>query len=139
MSSMGAVAVWGPISGGRVGPRPVVASSGRSSSGAEVRLTRRGRFVRFLGTVSVALLIGVLALGRVVGAPARADVSVAPAPLLTQSVVVEQGDSLWIIAQRVAPQRDPREVIHEVRELNGLRSNLIQPGQVLIVPSVRES
>lgn len=137
MSSMGAVAVWGPISGGSVGHSPAATVSGHGAPGTEVRLTRRGRLVRFLASMALLVLVGVLALGRVVGAPVRADASADPAPLLTQSVVVEQGDSLWIIAQRLAPQRDPREVIHEVRELNGLRSNLIQPGQVLLVPSVR--
>jgi len=136
MSSMGAVAVWGPISGGSVGQRPAAPVPGQGAPGAEVRLTRRGRLVRFLATSAMVVLVGVLALGRLVGAPVRADASADPAALLTQSVVVEQGDSLWIIAQRLAPQRDPREVIHEVRELNGLRSNLIQPGQVLLVPSV---
>ncbi len=30
---------------------------------------------------------------------------------------------------------DPREVVTRIRELNGMRSNLIHPGQVLLVPS----
>jgi hypothetical protein len=135
MSSMGAVAVWGPISGGTLGQPSAATGSGALE--AELRLTRRGRLVRFLLSLALMALVGVVALGRMVGAPVRADASADPAPVLTQSVVVEQGDSLWIIAQRVAPQRDPREVILEVRELNGLSSNLIHPGQALLVPSVR--
>jgi LysM repeat protein len=53
----------------------------------------------------------------------------------TLSVVVEPGDSLWSIAERTAPSTDPREVVGRIRDLNGLRSNLIQPGEVLLVPS----
>ena len=56
-------------------------------------------------------------------------------PVTTLSVVVVQGDSLWRIAERVAPGTDPREVVEGIRTLNGMRSNLIRPGQVLLVPS----
>jgi len=50
-------------------------------------------------------------------------------------VTVHEGDSLWAIAQRTAPGRDPRAVVDEIRELNGLSSSLIQPGQSLTVPA----
>jgi LysM repeat protein len=75
-------------------------------------------------------------MSRVDAGVARAgEPGVAIAPVATASVVVEQGDSLWGIAASIAPDRDPRDVIHEIRELNGLRGSLIQPGQVLLVPS----
>jgi hypothetical protein len=119
MSSMGAVAVWGPVS---------------QQARGEVRLTRRGRLARSLAMLVVMIAVAALVAGRVVGEPVRAEAAAA-APVATASVVVEQGDSLWAIAERHVPNRDPRDVIHEVRELNGLRSNVIQPGQVLLVPS----
>ena len=72
---------------------------------------------------------------RLAGEPARANVEPTVEPVATARVVVQQGDSLWNIAQRQAPTRDPRDTIHEIRELNALRSNLIQPGQVLLVPT----
>jgi LysM repeat protein len=75
-------------------------------------------------------------MGRLAGEPARAGTGWAP-PVVTASVIVQQGDSLWTIAQQVSPGADPREVVSRIRDLNGLRSNLIQPGQVLLVPSAR--
>ena len=120
MSSYGATAVWSPAI---------------SIRRASLRLTRRGRLLRFGLLVLLLVALGVLGPGRLAGQPARANVEPIAEPVATARVVVQQGDSLWNIAQRQAPQRDPRDTIHEIRELNGLRSNLIQPGQVLLVPT----
>ena len=120
MSSMGAVATWGPMS---------------QRTQRDLRLTRRGRLMRTAALAVVLLAAAPAALGRVSAEPARAEVSQPAAVVATATVAVEQGDSLWAIAQRLAPERDPRAVIHEIRELNGLSENLIQPGQVLLVPS----
>ncbi len=35
------------------------------------------------------------------------------------SVVVEPGDTLWSIARRIEPNRDPREVVDELAEIRG--------------------
>jgi LysM repeat protein len=85
--------------------------------------------------LALVILLAV-SVGDVVGT-GRALAADQPAaqPVSTQTVVVEQGDSLWLIAGRTAPTADPREVVTRIRELNGMRSNLIQPGQVLLVPS----
>jgi LysM domain len=121
MSSMGAVAGWGPA---------------MRRSDSAVRLTRRGRLVRSAAAMAIAVVALVSAIGRVDAGVARAGAPAATsAPVATASVVVEQGDSLWEIAASLAPDRDPRDVIHEIRDLNGLRGSLIQPGQVLLVPS----
>jgi len=131
MASYGATAAWGPVV---TAAAPAVPAAG--SPAPIVRLTRRGRLVRTmaLGVLLVALVVAGAA--RLTGQPARAG-DVPTRPVATQSVVVEQGDSLWLIAQRAAPESDPRELVREIRELNGLRSNLIQPGQVLLVPGPR--
>ena len=103
----------------------------------DLRITRRGRLAR---TFALMVLMGVLALSLVdtlASGSALADDTPAPAPVVTQRIVVEQGDSLWLIAERAAPESDPRGVVTEIRELNGLRSNLIQPGQVLLIPGAR--
>ena len=103
----------------------------------DLRITRRGRLAR---TFALMVLMGVLALSLVdtlASGSALADDTPAPAQVVTQRVVVEQGDSLWLIAERAAPESDPRGVVTEIRELNGLRSNLIQPGQVLLIPGAR--
>ena len=46
--------------------------------------------------------------------------------------VVRSTDTLWSIAAN--GYSDPRQGVWEIRERNGLRSTLIVPGQVLILP-----
>ena len=120
MSTYGATAVWAPTG---------------SASSHDVRLTRRGRLAR-TGALAALLMVLALSVVDVVGSGrALADDASAPRLVTTGTVVVEPGDSLWGIAQRPAPDADPREVVTRIRELNGMRSNLIQPGQTLLVPS----
>lgn len=50
-------------------------------------------------------------------------------------VQVERGDTLWDIAKKYSPSRkDLRGYIYTVREINGLESAVLMPGQVLLVP-----
>ena len=51
-----------------------------------------------------------------------------------QSVVVQPGDTLWSIAVGAAGTDDVREVVGRIQELNGLRSTVLVPGQVLELP-----
>jgi hypothetical protein len=128
MSTMGAVAIWGPMA-----PATVEVPA-EGAARAAVRLTRRGRLLRTAVLVALVLVLMGVAVAQLTSAPARAGSEVA-GPVTVAEVTVEQGDSLWSIAESVAPGRDPRDVIHELRELNGLSSNVLQPGQVLLVPS----
>jgi LysM domain len=92
-----------------------------------VRLTRRGRaLARVLGIVLVVAVFLVVAPGL-----ARGDGPDRPAPRVTY--VVEPGDSLWSIARRVAPGRDPRPVVDGLIEANDVRGGL-QAGQELSIP-----
>jgi nucleoid-associated protein YgaU len=50
------------------------------------------------------------------------------------SVVVESGDTLWSIAASVADGDDVRDVVAQMRALNGLDSADLVPGQVLQLP-----
>jgi nucleoid-associated protein YgaU len=100
-----------------------------------LRLTRRGRLARSIALAAVLVLLVISVADVVGGGSARASSSEVSTPVSTLSVVVEPGDSLWSIAERTAPSTDPREVVGRIRDLNGLRSNLIQPGEVLLVPS----
>ena len=54
-------------------------------------------------------------------------------PASRVSYVVESGDTLWSIARRVAPSRDPRPVVDGLIEANDLRGGL-QAGQELSIP-----
>jgi LysM repeat protein len=100
-----------------------------------VHLTRRGRLLRSTVLLAALLVGGLWAVGRLTGQPALALESVGPVAVPTLRVTVEEGDSLWAIARQTSPQSDPREVVLDIRELNGLTSNTIQPGQVLLVPA----
>lgn len=102
---------------------------------AGVRLTRRGRIT--LGVLStLALLAVVLFSGRLT---ADAGTSMADQGRATGVVVVQAGESLWQIAQAVAPQADPRETVTLIRELNGLGDAPVMPGQSIVVPVVGAS
>ena len=92
-----------------------------------VRLTRRGVVVSALG---VALAGGLLLLVAHLsaGAPATRP-AVAPSAVVT----VQPGDTLWSIAGQVAPGRDPRRVVEQIRRSNHLDSVSLMPGQTLKV------
>ena len=48
---------------------------------------------------------------------------------------VRPGDTLWDLARgQVGPEGDPRPLIAEIREANGLASAQLVPGQPLLVP-----
>ena len=96
-----------------------------------LRITPRGRFVlgslAVIPAVVIALFLGVGApgaqAGNEVGSDAFTTVSVAP------------GQSLWQLAEQVAPQADPREVVADILTLNNLDSGDVQPGQELAIPA----
>jgi Tfp pilus assembly protein FimV len=131
----------------------VVATGVRPGRPAPLRLTRRGRIV----VLGLLILMGVLAStvlwttareaanARAAGG-ARVEGSVeAPAPVTLVAetreraperlVVVGSSDTLWSIARRLFPDRDPRQVVAELRALNGLTGSIIHAGQTLRLPS----
>lgn len=97
-----------------------------------VRLTGRGQFLVLLALV--LMLLGAFAIGRAASSQATEQASSA-APALTQ-VTVQPGDTLWAIARRVAPERDTREVVAQLRQLNHLPTAAVQAGSQLLLPAV---
>lgn len=58
-----------------------------------------------------------------------------PDPVAT-TYRVTAGDSLWEVAEAHAEDgEDLRAVVYEIKRLNDLSSSIIQPGQVLLVPT----
>ncbi len=115
-----------PAGGPPAAPWRVPRAEGRRSS---MRLTRRGRLV-----LLVAVLLAVLAAFMLMSGPAVSSGDAQHAT--SQSVVVGPGETLWAIAQRIAPGEDPRDVIAEIVELNALSdAGTIRVGQKLIVPA----
>lgn len=99
--------------------------------GVRTRLTRRGRVVLAI-LVVVPLIVGGTVLAHGGGAFAGAP---GWAPASFTHVTVEPGESLWNIATSIAPHADPRDVVRAIAELNGLPSSIVDPGQVLAIPT----
>lgn len=93
-----------------------------------IRLTRRGRIVVVL-TFLGALLAGGFTLGH-----APSEASGRMHPLQPRTVTVQAGDTLWTVAERVAPHVDPRLVVAQIQSLNHLRGPQLLAGMQLIVP-----
>jgi hypothetical protein len=93
-----------------------------------VRLTRRGRVVVVLTVMVLAVLAG-FTVGRGSSLAAGAGAT------HQRHVVVEAGESLWSVATRVAPTRDPRAVVADLEALNHLSSPTVEPGERLAVPA----
>lgn len=102
----------------------------RHPNRSRLRLTARGRAVLlFLVTVPIALWLLVAQLNG--GAAQGTREAGAAAPV----VVVQPGDSLWAIAERVAPAADPRDVIDAIVDFNHLPSVDVMAGQQLGIPA----
>ncbi|MFK0008809.1 LysM peptidoglycan-binding domain-containing protein [Paenarthrobacter sp. NPDC090520] len=100
-----------------------------------IRLTRRGRIV-FFGIPAMLLVAALLTFAGFLNSPAKASDSPSQLqPPVAVSVTVQPGQSLWGIAGSAAPERDPRDVITEIIQLNDLRGGRITPGQQLFVPA----
>lgn len=101
------------------------------SKGMRLRLTRRGRCA-VTGLVAFAIVgafFGSLALtDKAATAVSDAD------PSEFQYVTVSAGQSLWSIAETMAPGSDTRDVVAEVVALNALATAVVEPGQRLAVP-----
>jgi LysM repeat protein len=54
-------------------------------------------------------------------------------PAQSGVVTVQSGDTLWSIAQRMSPGRDPRAVVDQLRAQNHLADVVLTPGQTLKV------
>ncbi|MGB8650195.1 MAG: LysM peptidoglycan-binding domain-containing protein, partial [Mycobacteriales bacterium] len=78
----------------------------------------------------VALLLTAFSLGRV-GSHAATE---APVAVPLAQTTVHPGETLWAVAKRVAPGRDPRAVVQRIRELNHLDGADVLAGQQLLLP-----
>lgn len=108
---------------------------GRSAAPGRLRLTRRGRMV-FFGFPAMLVVAALLSLAGFLNSPAKAADSAAELqPTSSTSVTVQTGESLWGIAGKAAPSRDPRDVVAEIIQLNNLQDGRIVPGQQLFIPA----
>ena len=83
-------------------------------------------------TLSVALVAGAWAgpMARALGDGRE------PIPAARTSYVVRGGDTLWSIAERVAPGEDPRPLVDAIVTENRVDAGALVPGSTLVIPAV---
>jgi hypothetical protein len=112
----------------------ITAATPAARSGAprtHLKITRRGRIV-LAALIAVPMAFGIAAFS-VNGGGASADVS--GGDVTFRHVTVGSGESLWQIAETIAPDADPRDVIASIVSLNQLDGTLVSPGQSLAIPA----
>lgn len=113
------------------------ARSRQAGKPPRLRLTRRGRIV-LIGLPLVLLAAFLLSLAGVLNSPAKAaDTASGLSVTETVTVTVQPGESLWAIAVNADPNRDARDTIADIVQLNNLENGKVMPGQQLFVPSAK--
>ena len=108
----------------RLSPPRVATPRSRRTSPTTFRRRRIFAAVLAAGVVVVAGQAGGALGGSPLAAPERR-----PTTSSVQAVVVQPGDTLWAIAQRLAPGEDPRPIVDELAAAHG--SGPLIPGQAL--------
>jgi len=98
-----------------------------------LRLTTRGR--RILAGLAALPAVIALSIAVVSGGSALASRDAnAPSGSFT-TLTVTAGESLWSIAEQVAPGADPRDVVDAIVRLNALEGVTVSAGQRLSIPA----
>ena len=103
----------------------------RAQPRPRLHLTKRGRNV-FTALAATPLVIAALFFA-LNGGMATASLEGSAADF--QYVTVETGQSLWQLAETIAPTSDPRDVIVEIMKLNQLQSADVFAGQEVAIPA----
>jgi LysM repeat protein len=119
-----------------------------STPSTRLHLTRRGRAV-FTTLAAIPLVVGALGFalnGGIAAATGGMGQGGAQSTAVQSTAVqfdavkfdyatVQSGQSLWELAESIAPTADPRDVIADIVSLNRLQSEDVQPGQRLALPA----
>ncbi|SFS01790.1 LysM domain-containing protein [Microbacterium sp. cf046] len=98
-----------------------------------MRLTTRGR--RTVAALAALPAVIALSIAVISGGSALASRDIgAPAGSFT-TMTVTAGESLWSIAEEVAPGADPRDVVDAIVRLNALDGVTVSAGQQLAIPA----
>ena len=89
---------------------------------------RRRRLAAIFTIAVVGAAWAPAAVGALGAGPATERVS-------HSSYFVREGDTLWAIAERVAPGADPRPVVDALAAVNGVDAGSLLPGQLLVIPA----
>jgi nucleoid-associated protein YgaU len=92
------------------------------------RIKSKFRFTLFM-TIAILMMISIT--GTVIGANNAESLT---KPVYSE-IIVQSGDTLWNLAEEFGPDnKDIREVIFEICELNDISADSIQPGQTILIP-----
>ena len=97
-----------------------------------LRITRRGR------VVLTSLVVGPLvALGAIAGVNVTAAIATSSSSSAVEFdyLTINSGESLWQVAERIAPASDPRDVIADIVSLNQLSTSSVEAGQRIAIPT----
>lgn len=103
-----------------------------AASAPRLRLTTRGR--RVLLTLAAVPLLAAAAWFGLDSGVATATLSAADSTVSYSTITVHAGDTLWGIAESIAPFADPRDVIIDLMRFNGLHSADVPSGFALAIP-----
>ena len=100
------------------------------SAQPRLRLTKRGRVV-FTSLAAIPVVAGVMLLALNGGGATATSSSGAE----LEEVTVQAGQSLWSLAEDIAPDVDPRDVVSDILSVNQLPTGSVQAGQRLMLPA----
>ena len=112
--------------------RKAQARPAQAQPAARLRITARGRRV-LAGVIALPVVAVLATLALFGGGSAIATGSAVSTDF--DYLTVQAGQSLWGIAETLAPEADPRDVIAEIMSLNQLHESSVQPGQRIAVPA----
>ncbi len=132
----------GPVHEDTVAPRPLFAVDDDLGVDIDRRsvvvIALLAAIVVFGGLMAVRLVQGSPALGGEItnlNSSAGAAIAESGTPVVgpgDQIVVAQPGDSMWSIAESVAPGSDPRPIVASLIDANG--SDSVQIGQQIVIP-----
>lgn len=121
--------------------KPVSVSIARTTRQARLAAETTQRVSYFRVAMFWLLVVGLIyvMLSSTFGAGQSAQAT-NTAPAVSQIgefkyITVMQGDTMWSIASRYAPEQDAWTFISDVKALNNLSDSLLSPGQRLALPN----
>lgn len=87
---------------------------------------------KFFRTAVVVAIAATSIFGFVNTAAANSQTSSSAAKF--EYITVSAGQTLWDLAEQVAPNTDPQDWMQDVVNLNGLTSTDLKPGQRIAIP-----
>jgi len=106
----------------------IAAYATRADVATRLRLTRRGRIV-------LSVLVALPFIVAILVALVNGGVATASAGGSTVTITVSAGQTLWSLAEAIAPGSNPADVVADIVSVNSLDGGAVQAGQTLVLPA----